>query len=78
MPTIRIDISMLDTVKETDFSPESYEGIQNEISGIIQRRINTALDLSNGNKSKAAKLLGLPSYQTLTNWMAKHGVKNDK
>ena len=78
MPTIRIDISILDTVTETDFCPESYEGIQNEISELVQRRINGALDLSNGNKSKAAELLGLPSYQTLTNWMAKHGVENDK
>ena len=77
MPTIRIDISIFDTVTETDFCPESYEGIQNEISELVQRRINSALDLSNGNKSKAAKLLGLPSYQTLTNWMARHGVKND-
>ena len=75
MPTIRIDISILDTVKETGFCPESYEGIQNEVSELVQRRINTALELSNGNKSKAAKLLGLPSYQTLTNWMIKHGVE---
>ena len=77
MPTIRVDISILDTVTETDFCPESYEGIQNEISELVQRRINSALDLSNGNKSKAAKILGLTSYQTLTNWIVKHGVEND-
>jgi DNA-binding protein Fis len=28
-----------------------------------------------GNKSRAAKLLGLPNYQTLTNWLKRHGVE---
>jgi len=55
----------------------SYIGIQQEISDLVQKRIKTALLLCNGNKSAAADLLGLPSYQTLTNWMAKHGVEND-
>lgn len=30
-----------------------------------------------GNKTKAAKILGLPSYQTLTNWLSKYGVTWD-
>lgn len=33
-----------------------------------------ALDASGGNKSDAARLLGLGSHQTLSNWMAKYGV----
>jgi len=28
-----------------------------------------------GNKTKAAKLLGLPSYQTLTNWLRRYGLE---
>lgn len=28
-----------------------------------------------GNKTKAAKLLGLPNYQTLDNWLKKYGVE---
>jgi transcriptional regulator with PAS, ATPase and Fis domain len=28
-----------------------------------------------GNKTKAAKLLGLPNYQTLDNWLRKYGVE---
>ena len=52
-----------------------YKGIREEIRDLVQQRIKMALLLSNGNKSKAAKLLGLPSYQTLTNWMIKHGVE---
>lgn len=29
--------------------------------------------VTDGNKTQAAALLGLPSYQTLTNWLKKHG-----
>ena len=61
---------------KSDF-PHSYIGIQEEISDLIQQRIRMALLLCNGNKSAAADLLGLSSYQTLTNWMVKHGVDND-
>ncbi len=38
--------------------------------------IERALKESGGNKTKAAKLLGLPSYQTLTNWVERHGVSS--
>ena len=55
-----------------------YQGIQTEIRELVQKRIKMALLLSNGNKTAAAELLGLSSYQTLTNWIAKYGVKNDK
>jgi DNA-binding NtrC family response regulator len=30
---------------------------------------------SHQNKTKAAKILGLPSYQTLTNWLKKYGLE---
>ncbi|NCC35978.1 MAG: hypothetical protein EOM24_28780 [Chloroflexia bacterium] len=33
-----------------------------------------AMALTGGNKTRAAELLGLPSYQTLTNWLAKYGL----
>ena len=52
-----------------------YQGIKQEIRELVQKRIRMALLLCNGNKTAAAELLGLPSYQTLTNWMAKHGVE---
>jgi transcriptional regulator with PAS, ATPase and Fis domain len=29
---------------------------------------------AHGNKTKASEILGLPSYQTLTNWMKKYGI----
>jgi DNA-binding NtrC family response regulator len=57
--------------------PHSYIGIQREIRDLAQHRIKMALTLCNNNKSAAADLLGLPSYQTLTNWIIRYGVEND-
>ena len=36
--------------------------------------LEKAMKETGGNKSKAAKLLGLPNYQTLSNWLEKYGV----
>lgn len=36
--------------------------------------LRKAMKETGGNKSKAARLLGLPNYQTLTNWLEKYGV----
>jgi DNA-binding protein Fis len=32
------------------------------------------MDEARGNKTKAAELVGAPSYQTLTNWLDKYEV----
>jgi len=37
--------------------------------------IERALKENNGNKSKAAAMLGLKNYQTLNNWIEKYGIK---
>jgi DNA-binding NtrC family response regulator len=50
--------------------------IQELISEVARHYISRAIDASEGNKSQAAKLVGLPSYQTLTNWMKKYGISN--
>ena len=34
-----------------------------------------SLDDANGNKTRAAELLGLPSYQTFSNWVKKYGLE---
>ncbi|MGO3455598.1 MAG: sigma-54 interaction domain-containing protein [Marinomonadaceae bacterium] len=49
--------------------------IQDIISDLVRHYIPKALAHSNGSKSKAAELLGLKNYQTLTNWMDKYDVK---
>ena len=76
MTTLKIKIELPEPKSDSGF-PYSYIGIQQEISELVQYRIKMALILCNGNKSASANLLGLPSYQTLTNWMKKQGVKND-
>jgi transcriptional regulator with PAS, ATPase and Fis domain len=45
------------------------------IAETAKRHLEEALRASNGNKRKAAVLLGLPSYQTLTNWAKKYDVR---
>jgi transcriptional regulator with PAS, ATPase and Fis domain len=37
--------------------------------------LERGLAKNHGNKTKAAKILGLPSYQTLTNWLKKYGLE---
>jgi transcriptional regulator with GAF, ATPase, and Fis domain len=45
------------------------------LASVACHYLERALDESHGNKTKAARLVGLPSYQTLTNWMERYGVK---
>jgi DNA-binding NtrC family response regulator len=42
---------------------------------VARHYLGRAMDEAQGNKSKAAELVGLPSYQTLTNWLAKYEVQ---
>jgi DNA-binding NtrC family response regulator len=37
--------------------------------------LERALAEAQGNKTKASEILGLPSYQTLTNWLKKYGIE---
>jgi len=59
-------------------SEKYYYDIREEISDLVHQRIKMALLLCNGNKTAAADMLGLPSYQTLTNWIIKYGVEYDR
>jgi len=34
------------------------------------------MDEAHGSKTRAAELVGLPSYQTLSNWLAKYDVQS--
>ena len=44
------------------------------LTGVARSYLNRAMDEARGNKTKAAELVGLPSYQTLSNWLAKYEV----
>ena len=42
------------------------------IGSVARHYLERAMSQSRGNKTEAAKLLGLPSYQTLANWLTKY------
>lgn len=50
--------------------------IQHLLDDVARHYVNRAMDQAAGNKTKAAELLGLGSYQTLTNWLNRLGVDN--
>jgi DNA-binding NtrC family response regulator len=45
------------------------------LAEVARHYLERALEEASGNKTKAAGLVGLPSYQTLTNWLQRYGVK---
>jgi transcriptional regulator with PAS, ATPase and Fis domain len=45
------------------------------LGSISKKYLEQGMKQAGGNKSKAAKLLGLPNYQTLDNWLKKYGVE---
>ena len=52
---------------------ESFE-LQEVMGEVARHYLERALRESGGNKTRAAELLGLGSYQTLTNWAEKYGL----
>lgn len=48
--------------------------IHGVISELVQHYIPRALEQTGGNRTQAAKLLGLKNYQTLNDWIEKHQV----
>ncbi len=44
------------------------------IGGVARHYLERAMAQTRGNKSEAARLLGIGSYQTLSNWLQKYGV----
>jgi transcriptional regulator with PAS, ATPase and Fis domain len=48
--------------------------LQTLLGEVACHYLKRALAEASGNKTKAAELLGLPSYQTLSNWMKRYGV----
>lgn len=56
--------------------PELVAGfdVHQYIDGIKEKLVYAALTKSNGNLSKAAKILGLANHQTLSNWIKKFDI----
>jgi transcriptional regulator with PAS, ATPase and Fis domain len=49
--------------------------LQKLMDEVARHYLARAMKEANGNKTKAAALVGLPSYQTLTNWLDRYGVE---
>lgn len=62
-------------VRWTENYPDGARTLDEELAEIEQERIYEALDASGYNLTKAAKALGLASYQTLVNRCKKHGIQ---
>jgi transcriptional regulator with PAS, ATPase and Fis domain len=52
--------------------------LQELLAQIARHYLTNALAESKDNKTEAAKLVGLPSYQTLTNWLKRYGIAERK
>ena len=44
------------------------------VADLSRHYLERALTEANGNKTRTAELIGLPSYQTLTNWIKRYDV----
>lgn len=58
----------------TDYSLDKGVNLPEIMGNIAREYLSRALRESGGNKTKAARLVGLPNYQTLSNWLTKYGV----
>ncbi len=68
LPTARTPESILGRPLGSNFD------IKAVIDEVVRHYSARALEESGGIKRKAAELLGLPNYQTFSNWMKRHGV----
>jgi transcriptional regulator with PAS, ATPase and Fis domain len=55
-------------------SIEEGVALEEVLARVARHYIELALAHSHNNKTQAASLLGLGSYQTLTNWMKRYGI----
>lgn len=53
---------------------EDGVALEDVLARVARHYIERALAHSHNNKTQAASLLGLGSYQTLTNWMKRYGL----
>ena len=75
-------------VKESLFSVELQQGdhilnrglsngvdLPETMADVARHYLSRAISEAGGNKTKAAQMLGLPNYQTLSNWLKKYGLE---
>jgi len=71
-----LDLGPVDRRRDPVLGRDITEGVDlQEILGDVARHyIRSALRATDNNKTKAAKLLALSNYQTLSNWMTRYDV----
>lgn len=71
-----LDLGPASGQQDTVLNRPIEEGVdlQGIINEVARHYLSRALAVAHGNKSQATRILGLPNYQTLTNWMKRYGV----
>lgn len=69
VPSVQKDSEILNRALGDGFS------LQDVMTLVATHYLQRALDQAHGNKTEAASLIGLSSYQTLTNWLSKYGLE---
>lgn len=70
-------------IKERNFETilnrplESGFSLQQILGEVARHYLKRALEKAHQNKTKAAKLVDLPNYQTFDNWLEKFGIKDE-
>ena len=79
MPNI-LDASMVERFRSVveectglGFVPGKSDDLPELLAEVARHYLSRAMEVAHGNKTRAAAMLGLPSYQTLTNWLEKYG-----
>ncbi|UPU37495.1 sigma-54 dependent transcriptional regulator [Geomonas paludis] len=57
-----------------EFSLDRGVNLPEILNNVAREHLAAAMREARGNKTKAARLLCLPNYQTLSNWLQKYGV----
>ncbi len=72
-----LPVSARNTASESILNQSIEQGV--DLPSIMQivatHYLQRGMDKTDGNKTKTARLLGLSSYQTLTNWLKKYGLE---
>lgn len=73
-----LDLGPAEGQHDTILDRPIEEGVdlQGLIAEVARHYLSRALSAAHGNKAQATRILGLPNYQTLTNWMKRYGISN--
>jgi transcriptional regulator with GAF, ATPase, and Fis domain len=71
---VKSDVPGYDTVLNRNLGKDLDLSVL--LAEVARHYLSRAYEEAEGNKSSACKLVGLPNYQTFTNWMKKYGVES--